>query len=197
MRAKQPDLFAAAAPDGFRYAEELLSAEEEAELLHTLRGLPFEEARYKEWTARRRVVSYGGRYDFGANELEPAPPIPPGLHGLRTRIASWSGVPAERFTHAAVAEYRPGTPLGWHRDVPQFDIVVGVSLAGSARMRFRRYPHVKGSRAATLDVELAPRSIYVLRDAARWEWQHAIAPTAELRYSITFRTLRTDASSSR
>jgi alkylated DNA repair dioxygenase AlkB len=57
-------------------------------------------------------------------------------------------------------------------------------------MRFRRYPHVTGSRAPTIDAELAPRSIYVLRGAARWDWQHAIAPTAELRYSITFRTLR-------
>jgi alkylated DNA repair dioxygenase AlkB len=190
MRAKQPDLFAAAAPRGFVYAEEFLSAREEAELLRALHALPFEEARYKQWTARRRVVSYGGCYDFGANELEPAPPIPEFLDGLRGRIARWSGTPAERFTHAAVAEYRPSTPLGWHRDVPQFDIVVGVSLAGTARMRFRRYPHVKGSRAPGVDVELAPRSIYVLRDAARWEWQHAIAPTTELRYSITFRTLR-------
>jgi alkylated DNA repair dioxygenase AlkB len=190
MRAKQPDLFAATAPDGFVYAADFLSHTEEAALLLAFRKLPFEEARYKEWTARRRVVSYGGRYDFGANELEPAPSIPGFLDDLRGRIAEWSGMSAERFTHAAVAEYRPGTPLGWHRDVPQFEIVVGVSLAGKARMRFRHYPHVKGSRAPTLDVELAPRSIYVLRGAARWDWQHAIAPTAELRHSITFRTLR-------
>jgi alkylated DNA repair dioxygenase AlkB len=190
MRVKQPDLFAAVAPEGFAYAEDFLTRDEESELLLAFRELPFEEARYKEWTARRRVVSYGGRYDFGANELEPAPPIPSFLGGLRSRIAEWSGVAAERFGHAAVAEYRPGTPLGWHRDVPQFEIVVGVSLAGTARMRFRRYPHTKGSRAPLLDVELAPRSIYVLRDAARWDWQHSIAPTAELRYSITFRTLR-------
>lgn len=190
MRAKQTDLFTAAAPEGFVYAEEFLSASEEVELLRAFSELPFEQARYKEWTARRRVVSYGGRYDFGANELEPAPPVPEFLVGLRGRVAHWSGVPAERFTHSAAAEYRPGTPLGWHRDVPQFEIVVGVSLAGTARMRLRRYPHVKGSRAPTIDVELAPRSIYVLRGAARWDWQHAIAPTDELRYSITFRTLR-------
>lgn len=190
MRVKQPDFFGPAAPEGFVYAEDFLSAAEEAELLRSFRELPFEDARYKEWTARRRVVSYGGRYDFGANELEPAPPIPDFLGGLLGRVAEWSDVPSARLTHAAVAEYRPGTPLGWHRDVPQFEIVVGVSLAGTARMRFRRYPHVKGSRAPVTDAELAPRSIYALRGAARWEWQHAIAPTSELRYSITFRTLR-------
>src|SRR5262245_61784110 len=190
MRVKHPDLFAAATPEGFAYAEDFLSRDQESELLLAFRELPFAEARYKEWTARRRVVSYGGRYDFGANELEPAPPIPDFLDGLRGNIAEWSSLPAARFTHAAVAEYRPGTPLGWHRDVPQFEIVGGVSLAGTARMRFRRYPHVKGSRAPAMDFELAPRSIYVLRGAARWDWQHSIAPTAELRYSITFRTLR-------
>jgi hypothetical protein len=37
---------------------------------------------------------------------------------------------------------------------------------------------------------LAPRSAYLLDGAARWQWQHAIHPGREERYSVTFRTLR-------
>ncbi|HEY3516193.1 MAG TPA: alpha-ketoglutarate-dependent dioxygenase AlkB, partial [Gammaproteobacteria bacterium] len=97
---------------------------------------------------------------------------------------------AMELTHALVAEYRAATRLGWHRDVPQFELVVGVSLVGSARMRLRRYPHVTRAAKRSLVVDLAPRSIYSLTGEARWGWQHTISPTPGLRYSITFRTLR-------
>ncbi|MEO7336864.1 MAG: 2OG-Fe(II) oxygenase, partial [Caldimonas sp.] len=56
------------------------------------------------------------------------------------------------------------------------------------RMRMRRYPPIAPKKADVLSVELAPRSAYVLRDAARWDWQHGIAPTPALRWSVTFRT---------
>ena len=87
-----------------------------------------------------------------------------------------------------MTEYRPGTELGWHRDVGQFELVVGVSLAGTCRMKFRAYPPQPRANIFTLDLE--PRSVYVLRDEIRWRWQHSVAPTKELRYSITFRTRR-------
>lgn len=162
---------------------------EEGALLDLVRKLPFEKAAYKEWRARRRIVAYGGRYDFSRNELLPGPPMPAFLDGLRERVARWSGIDQRRLTHAMVAEYSPGTPLGWHRDVPQFEDVVGVSLLGHARMRFRHYPPAEGERAS-FALDLAPRSIYAIRGKARWEWQHAVSPTKELRYSITFRTRR-------
>lgn len=183
-------------PHGFRYAEEFISPEVEAALVGEIARLPLANAQYKEWTANRRVVSYGGRYDFGRNELAPAAPIPPFLHALRDSAAAFAGVPAEEFTHALIAEYRAGTQLGWHRDVPEFEHVVGISLLGPARMRMRPFPHAPRSNARTLKIELAPRSIYCLSGAARWSWQHAISPTPSLRYSITFRTLRRSAARS-
>jgi alkylated DNA repair dioxygenase AlkB len=48
---------------------------------------------------------------------------------------------------------------------------------------------MKHGRAPCQAIQLEPRSIYVLRDDARWRWQHAISPTKALRYSITFRTM--------
>jgi alkylated DNA repair dioxygenase AlkB len=185
----QGELFtpAAALPEGFTYQPGFLTATQEAQLLEVIQALPFREARYKEWHARRRIVSYGGSYDFSRNELTAAPPIPEFLHPLRAQVARWAGIPVSRIGHAMIAEYPQATPLGWHRDVPQFEHVIGVSLLGHARLRFRPWPP-KPNQRTTWAIDLEPRSAYVLRDAARWRWQHAVSPTKELRYSITFRT---------
>jgi alkylated DNA repair dioxygenase AlkB len=172
------------------YTSEFLDRDEEFRLLEFIDTLPLEHARYREFTAHRRIVSFGGHYDFSERQLHAADAIPPELYPLRDRIAVLMGVEPQSIDHASVAEYAAGTQLGWHRDVPDFEIVGGVSLLGHARMRFRPYPHAKGDRTA-LNVDLEPRSAYVIRGAARWHWQHAISPTPELRYSITFRTLRT------
>jgi alkylated DNA repair dioxygenase AlkB len=185
----QPQLLSATPdwPAGFTYAAEFLSVAQEAQWLELIRALPFEAAQYKEWRARRRIVSFGGRYDFTHNELTAAPPIPQFLHPLRAQLAAWAGITEERMQHAVVAEYQPGTPLGWHRDVPEFEDVLGVSLLGHARLRFRPWPPVAGQRT-TWKIDLEPRSAYQMRAAVRWQWQHAVSPTHELRYSITFRT---------
>jgi alkylated DNA repair dioxygenase AlkB len=187
----QQDLFGAGPqlPEGLRYDEGFLSVEEEASLLAHIHGLPLYEAQYKEYTARRRVASFGGRYDYSSNELLPAGAIPEWLMPLRARAAGWAGLRADDINHALVSEYAPGTPLGWHRDVPDFEAIVGVSLGGFCRMRFRRYPPQKPARAE-FHIDLAPRSIYTMQGMARWGWQHSVSPTKELRYSITFRTLR-------
>ncbi|HET7728420.1 MAG TPA: alpha-ketoglutarate-dependent dioxygenase AlkB [Usitatibacter sp.] len=186
----QEDLFgdANALPSGLVYQPGLLSAAEEAEALAGIATLELREAQYKEYTARRRVASFGAGYDFDANELTPAPVMASFLLPLRDKAARFAGIDPEALGYALVAEYRPGTQLGWHRDVPQFETVVGLSLAGLARMRFRRFPPKPRGPIYTLD--LAPRSGYVLQGEARWGWQHSIAATPELRYSITFRTRR-------
>lgn len=162
---------------------------QEAELLAAVRELPLQQAPYKEWHARRRIVSFGGRYDFTRHELTQAPPIPDFLQPLRAQLACWADLACERIQHAMVAEYAPATPLGWHRDVPDFQEILGVSLLGRARLRFRPWPP-KHEQRASFAVELQPRSAYLMRGAARWQWQHAVSPTRELRYSITFRTRR-------
>lgn len=187
----QPDLFdpPAILPEGFIYQPDFLSESDEAGLLEDIRALPFQEAQYRQWQAKRRIVSYGGRYDFTHQTLNEAPPIPQFLHSLRMRIAAWAGISPDDIHHAMIAEYRPNTPLGWHRDVPEFGQIVGVSLLGAARMRLRPYPPEPGQRAVHA-FDLAPRSIYTMSGPARWQWQHAISPTRQLRYSITFRTLR-------
>jgi alkylated DNA repair dioxygenase AlkB len=189
----QRELFEAAReakPAGLVYEPDFITREEEQSLLQVIDGLVLHDAQYKQFTARRRIASFGGQYDFSNNVLEEAPELPPSLHPLRAKVARRLQIAPEQFAHVLVAQYRPGTPLGWHRDVPQFELVVGVSLAGSARMRFRPYPLHANKREGVFALELEPRSAYILRDDARWRWQHSITPTKMMRYSITFRTRR-------
>lgn len=196
MNDAQGDLFGAAPaagvaaglPEGLRYQEEFLSRQEEAALVARIEQLPLAPMKYQQYTALRRVVSYGGQYDFSAQQLNESEPIPAWLDPLRVRVAAWLGIEPARFTQALVAEYRPGTPLGWHRDVPDFEDIVGISLLNEAVMRFRPYPPDAPKKADVVKLTLAPRSIYLLRGVARWGWQHSVAATKLLRYSITWRT---------
>ncbi len=108
----QPDFFnpASQLPQGMAYKPALISPAEEHSLLDWIRALPFREAQYKEWNARRRIVSYGGRYDFNSNALVDADPIPAFLSPLRERIAAFADIPATDFTHALINEYAPALP---------------------------------------------------------------------------------------
>ncbi len=177
-------------PPGMRFETDWLGADEEAALIEAIGALELREARYKQYTARRRVASFGGKFDYDNNRLLPAPPIPPAFEPLRQRVARWLGVAPALFSQMLVAEYAPGTPLGWHRDVPDFESIVGVSLRGEGEMRFRPYPPESARAADLRSLVLPPRSAYVLEGPARWQWQHSIVPTQVLRYSISLRTAR-------
>jgi alkylated DNA repair dioxygenase AlkB len=195
VKPKQAELFGGRSdnygtlPEGFVFELDFITPAEERALLDEIARLPLEEAKYKQYTARRRIAYFGFGYDFTSNRLGEAPPAPPFLAPLRDKVAAWMGVAPAELEQALVTEYRPGTPLGWHRDAPDFGRVAGVSLGGWARMRLRRYP---AANDESIVLELAPRSAYQMKGAARWRWQHSIPATRELRYSITFRTLRKD-----
>lgn len=180
-------------PPGFVCEPDFLCAEEQSGLIALVETLGLEAARYKGYTARRRIASFGGSFDYDTNRLLPSRDLVPELFPLRERVAAWLGVRPEALAHVLVAEYAPGTQLGWHRDVPQFEKVAGVSLGGEATMRLRPYPPVRARRSEIVRVPLVPGSIYRIEGAARWRWQHSIAPTKALRWSITFRTLSSHA----
>lgn len=189
--AGQRALFDAVLPAGWGYCVDFLGREEEAALLAVIEALPLAPARYKAYTARRRVLSFGSAYDFGENRLAPAPPPPAPLLPLRAKAGRWLGIEPEAFVNLLIADYPEGAPLGWHRDVPDFETVVGISLLGHARLRLRPYPPgPPHDRRDVLAIDLPPRSAYVLSGAARWGWQHSVAPTRERRLSITLRTAR-------
>jgi alkylated DNA repair dioxygenase AlkB len=178
-------------PAGFRYREDFVTAAEERALLEAIGGVAFASFEMRGVVARRRVAFFGEAYDRAS-----AGPIPPFLLPLRARVADWSGVGAEAFAMALINEYPPGAPIGWHRDAPQYDVVAGVSLLSSCRMKFRPYraPSATGPasprRSATHEIVLECRSAYLMTGASRSGFEHHIPPVAARRYSVTFRTLR-------
>jgi alkylated DNA repair protein (DNA oxidative demethylase) len=173
--------------DGFKYQPDFLGSDEETLLLGGIRGLEFHQVRMRGVTAKRRVIQFGVNYSFETFKLTEAPPLPSFLLPVRNRAAELASVAPDELLEGLLTEYQPGAAIGWHRDAPPFDIVIGISLLAPARFRFRR-----GEVRAweTKEVLLEPRSAYVLTGPARSQWQHSIPPMKELRYSITFRTLR-------
>jgi alkylated DNA repair dioxygenase AlkB len=179
-------------PRGLAYEPAFIGHDEERALIDVIAALPLREARYKEYTARRRVYAFGSRFDFDAYELKPQPigVLPAPLQSLRERLAAWSGVTPDDFVHVMVAEYTPGTPLGWHRDAPDYELIAGVSLGSAARLRFRPWPPHDPKKDDILTLELAPRSAYRMAQTARWGWQHSVPAVTALRWSVTMRTVR-------
>jgi alkylated DNA repair protein (DNA oxidative demethylase) len=174
-------------PEGLIYRPELIPAEEETELLTKLGSLRWDPIVMHGRTARRTARHYGLSYDYQTREPQPGEPIPDWLGHARERAAELAGHAPEELVEALVQQYPAGSTIGWHRDAPAFDTVVGVSLGGSSRLRFQRG---KDEHRRVWELLLEPRSGYVLSGEARGSWQHSIPPTTELRYSITFRTLR-------
>jgi len=187
-----PSLFPPDLPPGFRYEDAFLTPDDEAALLVHIGDVAFAAFEMRGVVARRRVAFFGQAYDA----TRPSAPMPDFLQPLRHRVAGWAGVDAEALVMALINEYPPGAPIGWHRDAPQYDIVIGLSLGSRCRMRLRPYVApgaavASGARRTTThELVLEPRSIYLLSGAARSAFEHSIPAVETLRYSITFRSLR-------
>jgi alkylated DNA repair dioxygenase AlkB len=171
---------------GLKFADPLISAAEEGALLDRLLAMELAPFRFQGWEGKRRTRSFGWRYDFEDASFTPAEPLPDWLLPLRQTAATFAGVAPDDFVHVLLARYDPGAGIGWHRDRPVFEDVVGVSLASAAVMRLRQRT-AGGFRRASQ--ELPPRSAYLLSGEVRRDWEHSIAPGKQLRFSITFRTL--------
>jgi alkylated DNA repair dioxygenase AlkB len=189
--AHQPSLFEAppspALPPGFAYQAEFLSAEEERELADWLATLPFEAFQFRGFEGKRRVVSFGWQYDFTHSHLVKADDMPAELLPVRARAAAFANLAPEDLQQCLLNEYLPGAPIGWHRDRPMFEKVVGISLLAPCSFRLRRRVGDGFERAA---LQLEPRSIYRMTGEARSAWEHSIPPVKAHRYSITFRNFR-------
>ena len=190
--AGTPSLFDRDLPPGFHYREDFITGAGEHAFLDAIGTVAFSDFEMRGVVAKRRVAFFGESYDRTAAE-----PLPEFLLPLRTDIARWAGVDPDAFAMALINEYRPGAPIGWHRDAPQYGIVAGVSLLSACRMRFRPDRSLSSPtdatpprRSASHEIALARRSAYLMTQASRNAYEHHIPPVAALRYSITFRTRR-------
>jgi alkylated DNA repair dioxygenase AlkB len=179
-------LFDAPLIAGLRYQEDVLTAPQEADLIRRLGTLDLSPFKFQGWLGNRKTRTFGWRYDFDDSSFAPAEPIPAWLDGPREQAAKFAGLAADDFIHVLLARYDPGAGIGWHRDRDVFEDVVGFSLGTPAVLRFRQRSEAGFRR---VNVDLSPRSIYLLSGEARHEWEHRIVPGDRLRFSITFRTL--------
>ena len=188
---------AAKVPDGFIYRQNFISEAEEQALIREIQSVQLASFQYYQFTGKRRLASFGWQYEFGKNEITRAPDMPAFLLPLRTRAGKLFDIDPNSFSQSSIIEYSIGSPIGWHRDIAHFGVVVGISLGAACRMRFRKYHRVRAKnskRDEILSIELQPRSIYLMSGASREIWQHSIPPVKALRYSIMMRTLRAQSS---
>lgn len=184
---RQADLFGAPLLPGLTYEDALIDADEEARLISQIEAADLTPFQFQQWEGKRLTRSFGWTYDFQTGRFAPGEPMPDWLLPLRTRAAAFADIEAGSLEQALVIEYGIGAGIGWHKDRPVFEHVIGVSLGAPATMRFRRRREGGFDRASA---ELAPRSIYHMHGEVRDDWEHSIAPMDEARWSVTFRSLR-------
>ena len=186
--SEQLALFANApsGPEGLQFATEFVSAATEHSLISEIRALPLQPFQFGQFEGKRRVASFGFRYDYELKRLQAAEPIPGWLAESVEAIETFGG-PGTDIQQVLCTEYEVGVGIGWHRDKPHFDRVFGLSLGSACKFRFRRPNDRKWDRFS-LNVE--PRSLYMMSGLSRQVWEHSIPGVEALRYSITFRTLR-------
>ena len=187
---RQKSLFEARAPalpEGFTYRPEFLSEAEERNLLEGVRTLPFREFEFHGFLGKRRIVSFGWRYDFNGGGLQKTDDMPNFLSAVREKAARFAALATSELQQVLITEYRSGAAIGWHKDRSVFAEVVGISLLSSCLFRLRRRSSAGWERAS---LRLEPRSAYLLTGPARTEWEHSIPAVDELRYSLTFRNLK-------
>ena len=184
--ATQPDLFAEPGLPGLSQAGAIVAPDEERALIAAINASPLSPFRFHQWQGKRLTATYGWSYDFDDGSFTPAAAIPDWLLPLRAKAARFAGLPPAELAQALLIRYDPGAGIGWHRDRPVFEHVLGISLGAPATMRFRRRRAGGFDRAAAF---LAPRSIYHLTGEVRYQWEHSIAAIATVRWSITFRSL--------
>ena len=162
-------------PRGLVLEPDVISSDQETELVARFQTLRFDPIVIRGQTARRTSRHFGIGYDYQSREPGPAEPIPSWLNPAREAAGRLAGVQPGELVEALINHYPPGAPIGWHRDIPAFGIVVGISLLSPARLRFQR-----GKREArrTWEVRLEPRSGYVLADEVRWSWSTRSPPPA-------------------
>lgn len=185
--APQADLFGPSLLPGLAYRDDVITPDEETDLIARIEAAELTPFQFQQWEGKRLTRSFGWTYDFQTGRFAPGEPMPRWLGDIRDRAARFAGIGPGALEQALVIQYGMGAGIGWHKDRPVFEHVIGVSLGAPATMRFRRRCESKFERA---NAQLLPRSIYHMHGEVRDDWEHSIAAMAVPRWSITFRSLR-------
>jgi len=163
------------------YVQDFISDDEERLALVFMQSLRLHHYRSRGVVLKRGMCEFGVSYP-PTGKIGAADPIPTELAWLSERVAAYCEA---NFDQLIVTWYPPGAGIGIHADHPQWfgDPIAAVSLGGSGVLRGRH--ELLGSR----DQIVAPRSLYVLHAAERYQWRHELRPVRSERWSLTFRVL--------
>jgi alkylated DNA repair dioxygenase AlkB len=150
--------------DGLRYQPDFVAKDEEYELIARFGELPLAPFQFGAFEGKRRVASFGWRYDFSDQRIHPAESVPPWILPVAQRVEAFALLPEDTIRHVHFTEYKAGVGIGWHRDKAHFNLVFGLSLASVGKLRFRK-KQGGGWQRFTLDAE--PRSLYLMSGEAR------------------------------
>ena len=183
---RQPPEGSASLVPGLEYHRAFISDAAERILLANIADIPANwwiHPVMRGVAAKRSSACFGFRYVASGRRLEPAVPFSDWLSRIADRAAIAANIPSASLNQVLVTRYPRGAGIGVHRDAPFFgDVVTSLSLCAPCRMIFRK-------DRVRFVLELAPRSLLVLRGEARLHWTHEI-PRSSVRtdrLSITFR----------
>jgi 2OG-Fe(II) oxygenase superfamily len=145
-------------PKSLRYYPEIIARSVEHDFIERIRGLPVVPFQFSAFEGKRRVASFGFKYDYSLKRLQEAEEVPQWLVPMIEKVEAYGG-PALKIKQVLCTEYDPGVGIGWHRDKPHFEEVFGLSFASACNFRFRRKFGEKKERF-TLDAER--RSLYII-----------------------------------
>lgn len=174
---------------GFEYYPDFLNNEEELKLYNEISKLELHNLDYHGYKANRKIASFGYDYNFENNKLTKGKDTPVNLNFMVEKVAKHLCVEQNKFAELLVTEYPVGAVINWHRDVPQFQLIAGISLLADCTFHLRPYDKIKQTRASVIAFPVQRRSLYVIKGSARWNWQHSIAPVKQTRYSVALRTM--------
>src|SRR3546814_7259444 len=133
--APQADLLGTRMLPGLAYGDDVVTLVEEAELMARIAASSLTPFQYQQWEGKRLTRSFGWTYDFQTGRFAPGEPIPFWLDAIRSRAARFAGIDPDTLEQALVIQYGIGAGIGWHKDRPVFEHVIGVSLGAPATMR--------------------------------------------------------------
>lgn len=180
------DLFDEPVLPGLCTRPDIIDRDEEAMLIERIDATHPTPFKSQGWTGKRLTTSFGWAYDFEAGRPVAAEPLPEWLLPIRDRAGQFARLDPPLLIQALLIRYDPGAGIGWHRDRPVYEDVIGISIGEPATMRFRRR---RGDGFERASAPLDPRAAYHLSGPARHNWEHSIVEMEQPRWSITFRSL--------
>jgi alkylated DNA repair dioxygenase AlkB len=177
-------------PQGFSYYPEFIDRNEEQQLIAAIQQIELHAMVFHQYTAKRKVASFGYDYNFSLGKLTKGIEIPEAFNWVVDRVAKQLSINRNQIAELLVTEYPVDAVINWHRDAPPFEIIAGLSLSADCTFKLRPYDKSSRTKKSVISLPVKQRSLYTMQGPARSDWEHSTAPVTNVRYSITLRTLK-------